>query len=460
MRGTYLFYCFSSLLAASYTLRTYTELVNSMFAIQSRCPQMTIDTAHERYATPRPCDGCEHYIVTLTGAGLDAPQIFISGALHGDEKLGPNVAVELIRFLCSDRGDWTQLLLKTRRIVIIPIGNPQGYINDWREEKIGNLSVDPNRDFPYETTECMQTSIARCIQELFSEHLFTLSITFHGGDNAIGYMWGAPNHAQRDRSTEAPDARAAADIARVLKNYSKAEIAVGPITDTIYWVKGGLEDYAYAASWENSVNSQHPVKNCSANTYTPYEVTSINENSFRQIMYIVETNSDKHPPDHLLGSPDEILRGDGGLIPQYVRLSLALIDFAQPYIKAHWRLISETTLRVEWQVAGCVTVDSTWIEASLGGVLSKSAVQIGECVWGNQSLFSEEMVKSQDLEFTIYAIVDQAWARQINPDPHVKPQSLFVQARINPDFEVTNQGFSLKYNGQVNSAKMKGYVTF
>lgn len=448
------------LLTRSYTLQSYQSLVNGLFAAKATCPHMTLDTAHARYGTPRPCDGCEQYIVTLSAAGPDAPQVFISGALHGDEKLGPNIALELIRFLCSDQGEWSQSLLKKTRIVVVPIGNPQGYINDWREERIGNIRVDPNRDFPYETSDCMLSSTARCIQELFSEHLFTLSITFHGGDNALGYMWGSPNHAHNSKSTEAPDAFAASRIAKVLKDYSKADVKVGPITDTVYWVRGGLEDYAYAASWENSVNRELPIKNCTATTYEPYSLTSINRFSFSQIMYLVETHPDKHPPDSLLGAPEQILQGDGGLIPQYVRLSLALIDFAQPEIQAHWRVDSEETVRVEWHVAGCLRVNSTWVEVSQGEARWNTTALSGDCTWGNHSVFSEVLRKSADLEFKVFAVVDQDWSHQVHPDPNVKPQSLFVQARTIPDFQVSNKVYTLRYNGQVNTTSMKAYVTF
>ena len=43
--------------------------------------------------------------------------------------------------------------------------------------------IDPNRDFPYSkpATHCMETAVARAINELWREHVFQLAITFHGG---------------------------------------------------------------------------------------------------------------------------------------------------------------------------------------------------------------------------------------------------------------------------------------
>ena len=35
------------------------------------------------------------------------------------------------------------------------------------------------------------------------------------------------------------------------------------MTDIVYEVKGGLEDWSYAAGWENSIDPEKPVKICS-----------------------------------------------------------------------------------------------------------------------------------------------------------------------------------------------------
>lgn len=90
---------------------------------------------------------------------------------------------------------WLARLVKTRVIVMLPISNAIGYVNRVREE----LLVDPNRDFPYATRpeDCMVTIVARAINEVWLEHIFQLSITFHGGMQAIAYEWGSPNHMVR-----------------------------------------------------------------------------------------------------------------------------------------------------------------------------------------------------------------------------------------------------------------------
>ena len=57
----------------------------------------------------------------------------------------------------------------------MPNANALGYFENVREEN----GIDPNRDFPYgkDPAECMQTTAARAINEIYRAHLFQLAIT-------------------------------------------------------------------------------------------------------------------------------------------------------------------------------------------------------------------------------------------------------------------------------------------
>jgi hypothetical protein len=144
-----------------------------------------------------------------------------SGEVHGNERVGPTAVLEAAQVLLDaatceslprystqhdssnwgaelvaaqdcrqnwkDRGyldsdrKWLARLVSTRRIVIVPTANALGYFRNAREE--GNL--DANRDFPYDLldpTQCMQTIAGRTLNEVFREHMFQLSLTFHGGE--------------------------------------------------------------------------------------------------------------------------------------------------------------------------------------------------------------------------------------------------------------------------------------
>ena len=103
--------------------------------------------------------------------------MYISGALHGNERLGPNVAYYLIEFLATNfnKDSYITYLLKQREIIITPMTNAYGYFHNTREEKTvdeyGRTSkIDPNRDFPYNNTEigCMNTVAGRIVYKLFA----------------------------------------------------------------------------------------------------------------------------------------------------------------------------------------------------------------------------------------------------------------------------------------------------
>lgn len=119
---------------------------------------------------------CEQWFVEMTNSSSDQvtpdmlPEVFFSGNLHGNEEVGPPTLVALGHLLLenADDNEWIRFLLETRRIVMLPVSNALGYDNHVREEN----GVDPNRDFPYRTSNCMQTIVARSLNEIFREHLF------------------------------------------------------------------------------------------------------------------------------------------------------------------------------------------------------------------------------------------------------------------------------------------------
>lgn len=87
------------------------------------------------------------------------PEVFLSGELHGDERIGPTAMVETAKLLVeayerapgapsrygAHRGNpWLRRLVDTRVVFISPITNAWGYHHRQRTEQ----GVDPNRDFP------------------------------------------------------------------------------------------------------------------------------------------------------------------------------------------------------------------------------------------------------------------------------------------------------------------------
>ncbi|KUG00023.1 Tetratricopeptide repeat protein 38 [Phytophthora nicotianae] len=115
----------------------------------------------------------------------------------------------------------------------------------------------------------METTAARALNELWRDHLFQLGITFHAGRECITYEWGAKNHVKESgKSDKSPDNLSQQQLSRVMSRFGgKFEDSAqyypdGTMNDVVYAVDGGMEDWGYAASWENEYTTPKPIKEC------------------------------------------------------------------------------------------------------------------------------------------------------------------------------------------------------
>ena len=432
----FLFLIFS--LSAAYKPLSYSEITSRFTELSYTCPFLKLTTAQERYQIPYPdnCDNCNHLIVTITNStSPTAPHVYFSGCLHGDERLGPAVLTELADYLCSEyfTNPWIKRLVDTRLIILTPMTNAVGYYHFSREEKINGKSNDPNRDFPYNTVgKCFETLAARVVASIFEEYLIRIGITYHGGESSVTYPWGSFNHRNGPLSTEAPDDTALATIAKSVVKYSEAEVRVGSMTDIVYPVLGSMEDWAYAGGWDSSAISQ-----CSNVSFT-------NLQGLRQVLFLVEADNQKSPPPARYGNKEDVPIG-GGLIPRYIRMSLSVIDLAEPYI-VHTIAKTKDGILVEWELWGCIDVVETNIYYSIENsnnweTWNQTIAQSGGGRWGEYTKFSE-LFKVESIFIVITAVVDQ-WTNQTNPDPNVLPQSHIVRARTLPGYKVTHNFFEI-----------------
>ena len=108
-------------------------------------------------------------------------------------------------------------------------------------------------------------------------------------------------------------------ISNSIKSYSEAKINLGPMTDVVYAVNGGLEDWAYGGGWDLK-----GLSNCSDYNFQ-------NSEGLKQVLFLAETDFNRNPPASRYGLKKDVLSGKG-LVPEYIRMSLSVIDFAEPYI--------------------------------------------------------------------------------------------------------------------------------
>lgn len=320
---------------------------------------------------------CRQFVVHVTNHSTmpdeKRPEVFFSGALHGDERVGPATTIELIALLAKyatavangtyasnttasvERSmQWIYGLVNTRSVYITPMTNAYGYAHHQREE----MTVDPNRDYNYMAApSCMKTMTARAVNELWRDHLFQLAVTFHGGMRAIGYEWGSPNHYLKEQeqvSQKSPDHTAQFNLANAMASYAGAfangkQYPTGTMNDIVYGVTGGMEDWAYAASWENDFvgkDQKKPFQPCEPGSYGGYpkEKTVYNNLTHRAFNILVETSNSKGPKDEELGKASDIYDCDldffvpninytVGHIPRNIRLALLLVELVEPYVR-------------------------------------------------------------------------------------------------------------------------------
>lgn len=247
-----------------YAYRSYSEMVDKMIELNETYPEyVDLYTAQERYALPistkLQCEyhgkntPCLHYILRLTNESQlspETPQVFFSGALHGDERIGPNAVMELAILLTEATTEaehpdaWLRHLLNSRAIYLMPMTNAQGYAQNQREE----LDVDTNRDYNYmKSPECMETMTSRAVNELWRDQIFQLAVTFHAGMRAISYEWGSPNHHHVGRPSISPDHLGQVELTSVMAQYSGAFESdyqlypTGTMNELVYPVTGGME---------------------------------------------------------------------------------------------------------------------------------------------------------------------------------------------------------------------------
>ena len=367
----------------------YDNIFQEFIELSKTCSNyIKIDTAQSRYnldsvnfcGENKPCLNLIVFLTDFDSYTLDRPTYYISASIHGDEVIGSSSLVEFAKYFCdsynSKKNSLYHNILKTKLIVMTPMVNAYGYYHKKRDDLIYIKSKgtyenkDPNRDFPYynskdEIKNCMNTLSARTINEIFNEFIISGCITFHGGDNILGYPWGNYVHIKRNKSlmksTESPDFNAFDNIGKIMIKFSSSEknknnnipnYGFGDMTSTVYPLDGALEDWAYGGweKYESDVKYNiNPIKTCKPNSFNnEYNMlwNSFNNNNeynddykLRCIIYLAEASYNKIPDEKYYGINDFDLDGNTrdifdfyntkdfyGHVPRNMRLVYCAVD--------------------------------------------------------------------------------------------------------------------------------------
>lgn len=168
------------------------EVARELNGIAQSAPQLT-----RLFSIGKSVQGRDLLVMKVSanaGQNDNRPEFKFIANMHGDEIVGREVMILLIKDLVSNYGKdkfITELLDKTQ-IYIMPSMNPDGAAAGTR----GNAnSVDLNRNFPdFSTNDNQDRADGRAIETQAvmnweATRKFVLSANFHGGAEVVNYLW-------------------------------------------------------------------------------------------------------------------------------------------------------------------------------------------------------------------------------------------------------------------------------
>jgi hypothetical protein len=277
------------------------------------------------------------------------PTILLVAGVHGNETLGINSLVQLIRMaqkLYLYKTQWYRLLNNTR-ILVIPALNMNGFMNEELEETVhvnnAEYKIDPKYDFNLSPeSNCYVSFSAQVIAKIFDEYPIYGSFMITKGEHKIRFP---KMERVMGTATKDPDAELLVEIVNNLTNSFNFNHDLDIIPQAVSNKKvdqrfignnkfGTFIEWAYGSSENNKfLNNNCFLKGQSFSKY--YKPP--NENSHRAIAF--ELNLDKNEVKNYtsedLGNEVYIFdrdneEGDSGIIPATVLMLQRFLEYLSP----------------------------------------------------------------------------------------------------------------------------------
>jgi hypothetical protein len=189
--------------------------------------------------------GRDLWMMRITDPSVPAEgkyRIYIDGEHHGNEQLGGELCILLIRHLLKDQTDpLVQRVLQESIVWVTPMLNPDG---NTRDRRSNNNGVDLNRNYPYAhrpggsrgDSPASEPEVAANVAFMETADLDQY-ITMHTGIVRLIYPWSytydrTPDHSMYDNLTDISEAHG------IVYNQASHELYIAP---------GTAKDYGYGA---------------------------------------------------------------------------------------------------------------------------------------------------------------------------------------------------------------------
>jgi carboxypeptidase D len=204
----------------------------------------------------------------------EEPEVKYVANIHGNEVIGKEVLLHLIRYLCHNYGVNKRVtnIIDTTRIHILPSMNPDGYEMAATDDEHltgskNSNGIDLNRNFPdqfFPSTTGPPQPETRAVMKWIRSNPFILSASLHGGALVAGYPYD-DNPSGKNLYSATPDDDVFRQVARSYsETHPTMHLANAPwkckdkqrehfidgITNGADWfsISGGMQDFNYVNS--------------------------------------------------------------------------------------------------------------------------------------------------------------------------------------------------------------------
>lgn len=249
----------------------YDDLHNYMSFYAHRFPNIT-----RLYTIGKSVQGRDLFAIEISDKPgvheLGEPEFKYVGNMHGNEVVGREILLVLIKYLCEGygRNERVTKIVDSTRIHILPTMNPDGFENGRegdRQSLVGRPNAnnkDLNRNFPdqFFTNEynSVQEPETAAIMSWSQQYPFVLSANLHGGSLVANYPFDdTPNPTETSgNSYPSPDEETFVYLAKIYSlNHPRMKLGTAcpgsgdhfesGITNGANWysVAGGMQDWNY-----------------------------------------------------------------------------------------------------------------------------------------------------------------------------------------------------------------------